>query len=307
VKRLISYFSSFDRWLFGKGGAETLGLLRIVFGAIAFCVLVIQLPFLLDYYGDRGLLPREALKLWQWRWLPEPLSNLTNFQMQLLFCLVMLSAVTTTLGLFTRFSTIVLFVGIMFFHNRNPLILNSGDTLLRLVLLYLAISSCGMSYSLDRWRAQKAGRFKLKEISLLPQRLIQIQIALVYFSAIWHKAQGPLWREGTVTWYVSRLEELHRFSLPPFLMTETAAFLSTWGTLAVQLAFCTLVWFKPYRNLVLFAGLMLHLGIEYAMNIPFFGLITVSCYLAFFRPEEVRGFIAKLSSDKDAPVKPQAD
>lgn len=294
---MIKRLKQLDSWLFARGEPHTLGLLRIVFGAITVAVLSIQLPFLLDYYGSSGLLPREALKLWQWRWLPEPLSTLSNTQMMVAFYALLVVAVTTTLGLYTRISSILLFLGMMFFHNRNPLILNSGDTLLRLVLLYLAISGCGKAYSLDNWLRAKRNSLTSATptlVSLFPQRLIQIQIALIYFAAIWHKAQGPLWREGTVTWYVSRIEELNRFPLPDLLMSEWAAHLTTWGTLGVQLCLCTLVWFKPYRNWVLLLGVMLHLGIEYKLNIPFFGLITVSCYIAFFSAEEIKHFLSRM-------------
>ncbi len=268
------------------------------FCSIAFFVLLIQVEYLYDYYGNAGLLSIEGLELWQWSGEGfNPLKYVSFPSLIGIYTLVLLASICGALGLFTRFAMVILTLGLLAFHNRNPLILNSGDSLLRLSLTYLTFSSCGYAYSLDRLRTLKKKGLDLAErkVSLWPQRLIAIQVALLYFSATWFKMQGFLWREGLVIWFVSRIEDLLRFPVPEFFSTLWFSKLATYYTLFIELALCTLVWFKPYRSWVLLGGVLLHAGISYQFNIPFFGLITVSCYLAFYSGDELRRVFALVS------------
>ena len=271
--------------MFAEGSPLTLAVLRIVFGIIAFFSVVLQLPYISDYYGPHGILPESTLALWQWSGgVPQLLVGQSVAEIEVFFYVLVFLTVSMTIGFFSRLSTPLVFIGFAAFHHRNPLILNSGDTLLKLVLLYLSFARSNATLSVDAYLRRKSE----DKVALFPQRLIQIQIALLYFAATWWKFQGELWREGYVTWYVLQLEELARYQLPSFLITEWFARVTTWSTLAIELFLCTLVWFKPYRTPVLLLGLMLHAGIEITMNIPLFGVTTVGCYLAFYSGEELR-------------------
>ena len=55
----------------------------------------------------------------------------------------------------------------------------------------------------------------------------------------------------------------------------------------IELGLGTLVWFRELRYPVLLAGLCLHLGIEYAMNIPLFEWISIATYAVFIYPEDL--------------------
>src|ERR1019366_626878 len=57
--------------------------------------------------------------------------------------------------------------------------------------------------------------------------------------------------------------------------------LLTWGTLAFELTFIVLVWFRPLRRWILLAGLGLHLGILMTMEIGWFSQVTM-CWYALF-------------------------
>jgi hypothetical protein len=81
------------------------------------------------------------------------------------------------------------------------------------------------------------------------------------------------------------LEEFRRFP-----MFEPGAFtvsLLTWGTLVVEFACGILIWFRDLRYWVLLAGLGLHLGIEYSMNVPLFQWIILATYVTFIYPEDL--------------------
>jgi hypothetical protein len=51
--------------------------------------------------------------------------------------------------------------------------------------------------------------------------------------------------------------------------------------LAVELAMATLVWVPRLRGLLLLLAVGLHLGIEYAMNIPLFSFLMIASYITF--------------------------
>jgi len=295
IKASVRPFSLFSRWLFASGAPETLALMRILFCSLGFLTVLYQFPYLEDFYTERGLMPVEALKLWQWKgWTPAFINYWSLSSIQIVWAATVGAGLLATLGLFSRVSLALFVLGLTALQNRAPLLLNSGDTLLRVNLIYLLLSQCGAALSLDSYLRRRKGLPPITSVPLWPQRVMQIQIAILYLSATWYKFQGELWREGLVTWAVFRLEELRRFEPPAFLLTETASKITTWSTLVIELALCTLVWFKPYRNLVILSGVLLHVGISVILNIPFFSWITMSCYASFYSGEEVRAFLAPL-------------
>ena len=116
-------------------------------------------------------------------------------------------------------------------------------------------------------------------------RLVQIQLSVGYLSAVWHKVQGGTWRDGTAVAYALRIEDLSRFPVPDLLtrsvmLTEALTF----GALALELALGVLVWNRVLRPWVMSAGVLMHLTIEYAIVVGFFGAAMLIMYLAFLAP-----------------------
>lgn len=286
----------FHHWLFAKGNPLTLAVLRIVFGIIAFLWFLVQYSLLEEFYSERGLLPKEYLALWQWKGPGFNPFLLFNFeQVGIFYCISLVASLCFALGYFTKISAWLTFFLLLAFNMRNPLILNSGDVLLRVVICYLALSQCGSMLSIDSLMRSRKGIPNPREIPLFPQRLIQLQIALVYLISVSHKVQGSVWLDGSAIWYVSRIEELARFPVPDFMMTLAFSRIASWGTLLIQTSLFTLVWFPKVRFFALLGGIMLHSSIEYQMNIPFFSIITMSCYLSFIEGEKLAKVFQYLS------------
>ena len=68
--------------------------------------------------------------------------------------------------------------------------------------------------------------------------------------------------------------------------------LMTYGTLTIELSLGLLIWVPRLRLYVLAAGVFLHLGIEYAMNIPLFAFLMMASYLSFLTPQDLKNFSA---------------
>jgi hypothetical protein len=92
------------------------------------------------------------------------------------------------------------------------------------------------------------------------------------------------------------LREFERFPVPGFVDQQPFVALTTYGTLAIEVALGTLVFYKPARKWVLLGGILLHVSIEYRFNIPLFGWVMVSTYTAFFSGEEVTAWAKRLGA-----------
>lgn len=307
----FNLFRYVDNWFFAKGSPTTLGLFRIVICAIAFINLAMIAIDFDAWYSERGYVPLEISR----RYAPDfaygagpfelafplPRINLlagatNDTWIAVFYGLTMLAALFAMVGLWTRISTIALALGMISLQHRNLLILHGGDTALREFLLLIAIAPSGAACSLDRFIAVWRGRAPPvpEPISLWGQRLIQFQIALLYFTAVWWKWQGTHWRDGTATYYIHQLHEFDRFWVPSFMDRQPFVALETYGTLFTELALATLVFYRPFRKWVLLAGLAMHGYIEYRFNIPMFAFVTTSAYLCFYDGEETAAWAHRL-------------
>lgn len=296
----------FDHWWFGHQSPVTLGLLRILLGACAFISLALTLPLFRDWYHPDGFLPKhladqylgyDSGQLWGGAarlpfspprinllfWTDDP-----NIRLGF-YLLTMAAAVGFTVGWRTRICGLVLVLGVISLHLRAPLIIHSGDTLLRLCLIYLVLSPSGAALSIDQ---RRSGR-PISPVRVTGQRLIAYQVAICYLLTAWWKGFGTFWIDGTATYYPARMHEFMRFPVPGFIERQPFIGITTYGTLIVEVLLGTLVFWKPARKWVLILGLMLHGYIEYRFNIPMFAFIITSCYVAFYDGHEVEAWLRK--------------
>lgn len=226
------------------------------------------------------------------------LSGVTDDRITLAFYLiVMAAAFLSALGLWTRLSSIVMAIGIVSLHHRNGFILHGGDTVLRIGALYIAIAPSGKACSLDRLIGLWKGRIQPGpvRVSLWVQRVLAYNTALIYFTTFWHKyGFGTHWRDLTATWYPARLHEFDRFPVPSFFNSLPFVRITTFGTLATELALGTLVFYRPLRKWVLMAGVLMHGYIDYSMNIPLFSFLMVTLYLSFYEGVEIEEWARRL-------------
>ena len=158
---------------------------------------------------------------------------------------------------------------------------------------YLIFAPAGAACSLDRlWRiAQGKENDEPPRIVPWAQRLMQIQVALVYLCASFSKATGPQWMDGTAAYYPLHLAETARFPMP-LLNNLYVINLITWGTVITEVSLATFIWVPRLRLYILAAGVGLHLGIEYTMNIPLFSFLMIASYITFLTGDDFRHFLA---------------
>jgi hypothetical protein len=176
---------------------------------------------------------------------------------------------------------------ILSFQRRDPWVFNSGDVVVRIEALFLALSPCGAALSLDQRR--RTGSFWSAESGpVWPVRLFQVQMSIIYLAALQMKLSGETWLQGTAVSYVLRLNDMQRWPTPDWYATNALIMnLVTWGTLAIELALAVLIWDRRFRPWVLAAGVVLHLMIDIHIQIGVFSYAMFVLYLAWISPEAI--------------------
>jgi hypothetical protein len=272
-----------DAFWFAPADPLPLATARIACGAIVFLWALSLAPDLGAFYSEAGLTAGAAPQR-DW-WEPSLLAAAgSELAVGAVYVALIAASASLALGWHSRASAAVAFIAMTTLARANPYVLNSGDTLLRLVVFFLMLAPSGAALSLDRRRARLRGA-EPATVRAWPVRLIQIQISAMYAMAVWSKLGGEEWRDGTAASYAMRLPDLVRFHLPPALeRSELVAHAATYGTLVVEAGLAVLIWHKRTRVPALLAGLVLHLSIDATIRVGFFTLAVLAAYLSLSRP-----------------------
>jgi hypothetical protein len=277
--------ASLDEFFFKPVSAYPAAVYRILFGLCACATFLLIHGDWLNWFGPRGWITAETIRnaetgfrLNLFAMVPQ-----TDGWVEALFWLFFVAAVTLTLGLGTRVSSVIVFLGLNSMNQRMPLIFHGGDIFLRSVGFFLIFASTGAVLSLDSVigsRRQTASPCS-SLISPWPLRLIQIQLAVMYFASFCWKAKGNTWWNGTALYYALHLREVRQFPVPHFIYQPLLLRLGSWSVLAFELLFPLLIWFRPFRKPVLVAGVVFHLCLEYCLNVPMFQWDVLASYVLF--------------------------
>jgi Vitamin K-dependent gamma-carboxylase len=276
-------YEAWERFWFAPQPTSTLALVRIAFGLMALAWTASLGPDLAAFFGPHGLVPvPSAFSATSWGILQiaSPM-----WLVGLVWALTLVASFGLIVGYRSRLCSFVVLIGVLSFERRNPYVFNGGDGLVRVLALYLLLSPSGAALSLDRLRS--GGSFwSYPQRAPWGLRFMQLQISLIYLSALWEKFQGDSWPGGTALSYALRLDDLSRFPLPGF-MTDVPAVVAmlTWMTLAIEFSAGVLIWIPKLRPWVIVAGVTLHLMIAWSIRVGFFSAGMLILYLSFMSPE----------------------
>ena len=272
-----------------------LGFFRVVFGALLLLWGILMRPGLLTWYSEQGMFPLAAMRTYNGS---APLINLlgrvTDTRLIAMFFIVyFVAALLLTIGFCTRGATIITFLCLASLHHRNVPILHGGDSVIRMLCFYLMFAPAGAAYSVDRLLRMRRGKEHADSPNLIEPwalRLIQIQVWIIYVCTLLAKISGTAWQNGTAVHYPIHLTDLKRFPVPFAGENLLAINLLTYGTLAIELSLVLFLWSPRYRGAALAGGIVMHLGIAYALNIPLFSCVMIISYLTFVRNNWLTAF-----------------
>ncbi len=291
-----------NRFFFEPQSPVPLALFRIFYGTLVVLTLLLLRPDWLAWYGTRAWISLSTIQQIE----PGPRLNLftllpqndptSDIWIQAFFWVFLVSAVLLAAGFLTRLTSIIVFLGLASIQQRNFLLAHGGDVFLRVTGFFLMFAPAGAALSIDRLIRMRRGKEGevVQPQSPWAQRMIQFELAMVYFAAFWWKIEGAPWREGTALSYVYRLEELHRFPLPSWFLNPTLLQAGTWFALALEFSLGTLIWIKRFRYPLLALGVVFHLMIEYSLNVPLFEWDVLAAYVLFVDAVDIQSVFRRL-------------
>jgi hypothetical protein len=288
---LQSVCRAWGKFFFTPQLPTPIALFRILYGGCVSVTLILLHADWLDWYGVHGWVSLETMKTIEpgirldlFALLPQDDRRIGPF-----FFLFLGFSVLLTIGLWTRISSVVVFLGLASVQQRNPFIMHGGDTFLRVAGFFLMFAPAGAALSLDRLiRAHKEGeRLDVVRIAPWAQRMIQLELALVYLMSFCWKMKGHAWLNGSALYYATHLSEIQRFPLPMWTQNPVVLKLGSWFTLILEFSLGVLIWFRRVRYPLLLVGLLFHLSLEYAFNLPMFQWDVLTAYVLFIDPGDL--------------------
>ncbi len=280
---------------------RSLALFRIGVGLLLLTGLAYRLEDLAAHYSDQGALPRAARIFLNpheqftappyWMSL-HMVSGAVWFQ-GLLMAVAAALAIAVVAGYRTTWTMFGSWLMLVSLQARNPLVLQGGDDLLRLMLFWSCLLPCGAVWSYDARRAPIS--HTMRYTSLASGGML-LQLACMYFFTAMLKT-GPSWR---VTFdaihYALSLDHFTTsfgywlLAYPAFLKILTAA------TYALEFL-GPLLLFLPRGNarirvLLFLAFVGLHLGIALTLELGMFPWICMACWLIVL-PTECWDFMSR--------------
>ncbi len=259
---------------------RSLALFRIGLGALIIGDLIWRAQDLRAFYTDWGVLPRAVLlERFADRWLISVhlLSGEALVQ-ALLFLLALGFAVMMLVGYRTKLATIASWMLLISLQNRNPIILQGGDTLLRMLVFWAMFLPLNAHFSVDR--ALDSSDAELPPRVLTAGSLaLMVQVTLLYWFALMLK-DAPEWRtDGSAVFYALSLEQfatpVGRFLLrfPDFLkfLTHLTLAIEAWAPLLLFSPFLA----GPARTASIALMLALQLGLMICMRLGHFPFVAM--------------------------------
>jgi len=252
--------------------------------------------YLFEFWSDAGFMPlSRALQLkdpWAqsiFYYLTAPW-QLIAFHIVFLFC-----CATFMVGWRTSWVKWVLPIGKISYDYRN-LVLDYGvDMVLSALLLILCLAPVGRAMSLDRVRAVRAAKRGNLEAALPPYsspwagaciRLMQIQMAVIFFYTGVSKIKWDEWRNGDAIWMtLSTSDYYNNLYLYVLAHQYWIGVLATYLTIFIELAYPFLIWQRRSRPYMLAAAVFLHLEFAFFLGLIHFSFVMVMGHMSFLRPE----------------------
>jgi len=268
---------------------RSLALFRVTLAAMLLYDVLGRAMNLRAHYTDWGTLPRAVLvekHMSDWQWSIHLMSG--TWQVQgLLFLVAAIAAVSLLVGYRTRFAAITSWVLLTSLHNRNPMVLQGGDFLLRMEIFWAMFLPLGMALSVDS--ARRSPRETLRAAFSWATAALLLQPVLMHvFSAL--LKTGPQWRvDGSAIGIALLIEQ---FTTPFGVWARQ--FTGVWKVMTPMV-----VWFEGLGSLLLFSPVFfapirllgiallcgMHLGFMLCLNVGHFPFVSWISLLPFVPAE----------------------
>mgnify|MGYP000371072637 CR=1 FL=1 len=198
--------------------------------------------------------------------------------------LVGIQLIAAVLAMFNKWpviSSIVVYFCTINLDNRANVILDGGNNLMHIILVFLIFMK------------PNSGSLLSNGITNASFLMARIQVVFVYLCAGLGKVTGTLWPQGVALYYTMNVDE-YGHPLMAELMTDYSLLMvgGAYATLLFQLSFPWLVWFRKTRPFLLAMGTFFHLGIVFGMGLVSFGFAMCASYFVFYDDKRAEKFMS---------------
>lgn len=295
---------------------RSLAVMRIGLAGVALTDLAIRFSDFGAMYSSSGMAPVEMVRSLQRipAWSLHLLSGADAWQATL-FGVATLLAVALLVGWQTRLAAVGSWILLASVQVRMPLVLNAGDTLLRVALFWGMFLPLGAVWSVDAWRTNRRDNPSGSPTALARRRYsnpfssaatlaLIVQLALVYWFAGWAKWNDAWLQEDAL----GNVFKFGLYGLP------LGAALSDYPALTQFFSRAT-VWFELLGPLLLFIPwqtarlrmiaivgfVLLHVGIAVTMTVGLFSYAAIAVWMGML-PGEFWDRWSRFRIDARAPV-----
>src|ERR1700690_1477215 len=209
---IAAFGQAWSQIWFQSRPTSPLEITRMGVGAALLVNYGLATPYLFLFWGDQGWMPRALLNETIDPWSQSIFFYFTApWQWVAFHGLFLLCCAAFMLGWRTSWVKWIVLVGQLSYANRDPLLTYGVDQILASLLFILGLAPIGRAMSLDRVRAVRAAKRGNLEATL-PRysspwagaciRLMQIQMAVLFFYSATKKLLGDGWWNGDSIWSV---------------------------------------------------------------------------------------------------------
>lgn len=199
-------------------------------------------------------------------------------------------------NIYPLFSQILVTWATLNLDNRAHAILDGGNNLIHLFLLYLPFLLLSTKVS----SLFKNTRIFISNYAFL---ICRLQLVTVYLCAGFSKITGDLWPQGVALYYTMNVREYgHPLIAQLFDQSNLILVFATYATVIFQVSFPFLIWNRTLRPLYLAGGTLLHLGIAFGMGLTSFGFAMCASYFIFYTDNRAEKVLQQIRLFLNPPV-----
>jgi len=286
---------SWDDFWFQPATTTPLEIVRIGVGSALLFFYTMATPFLFFFWGDDGWMPREtATNLASDPWMQSVFFYFWAPWQWIAFHAFFLCALTAfVVGWRTSFFKWIVLVGHISYDYRNLSISYGAQSIAACLVLVLCLAPTGRTISLDRVRAVRAAKRKDLTATLPPYtspwahactRLIQLQMAVLFFFSAVFKIRGDDWWGGDAVWIAFTMNEFYNpVAVWVFANNYWLVTVATYAVILIELAYAFLIWRQRTRPYMLTAAIGLHLAFALGLSLVYFAYIMICGHMSFLR------------------------
>lgn len=256
---------------------RSMAAFRVGLALVVLFDLAVRLPDLGAHYTDAGIIPRSFLPDGGWRfgihtWFADVPGQLA------LFALTAVVAASLLVGFQSRCSAALAWFLTISLQNRNPMVGEGADQMLRVFLFWSMFLPIGARWSIDAVRAR--GATLPKRVASTATIAVLAQIVFVYVFAGLHKSHAAWTEHGHALHMALSLDMFttplgqHLRELPPDVL-RFGTFATRWFELLGPFLLFVPIGTTACRYLAVAGFMVLHLAIGFAFEIGWFPWIGV--------------------------------